>query len=539
MASAIATVKPEAHAGQTPRRWKLPGSRLGQLIIVLNLLGLTILIGGALVLNELSRGLINAKIDSLTTQGEFIANVIEQTATTGDPAPSMDAQRASDTLQVLFIPRSQRARVFDASGAPIADSYIIADQVEWKPLPPVSRPGSLPFRWRSPWDHQPTAATVTAGRASNWSAEIARALKGSSVAELRRAANGDRVVSVSIPIQNVQAVLGVLTLGAGDVDEIVAAQRWALLPFILIAVAVSLVSSLALSRLIAQPVMRLARAADRVTASRARAISLPDIAERNNELGDLARSLETMTSALSERMDAIEGFAADVAHEIRNPLTSIRSAVETLELVSDPVARGRLTDILKHDVGRLDRLITDISNASRLDAELSREAPKVLDLGALLADIAALYAQSGRAGEASVRFVPSGSQESCRVLGREGPLSQVFRNLIDNARSFSGPCAENAPAVRVGVRRQGRQVVAQVDDDGPGIPPENLETVFERFYTARPKGAAFGGHSGLGLSIARQIVEAHGGQIRAENRLGADGVVLGARFTVALPQARP
>jgi two-component system sensor histidine kinase ChvG len=370
------------------------------------------------------------------------------------------------------------------------------------------------------------------------SAEVARAKKGVLVAELRRSPNGDRVVSVSVPIQNVQAVLGVLTLEAGDVDQIVAAQRWALAPFILIAVAVSLFSSLMLTRLIAQPVMRLARAADRVTASRARAISLPDIAERNNELGDLARSLETMTSALSERMDAIEGFAADVAHEIRNPLTSIRSAVETLDLVSDPVARGRLTDILKHDVGRLDRLITDISNASRLDAELSREAPKALDLGALLADIAALYAQSGRPGEASVRFVPSGSLETCRVLGREGPLSQVFRNLIDNARSFTGLCAENAREVRVGVRRQGRQVVAQIDDDGPGIPPDNLETVFERFYTARPRGAAFGGHSGLGLSIARQIVEAHGGQIRAENRLGEDGTVLGARFTVALPQAR-
>jgi two-component system sensor histidine kinase ChvG len=515
MASAIATVKPEAAVGRTRRRWTLPGSRLGRLIIILNLLGLAILIGGALVLNELSRGLINAKIDSLTTQGEFIANVIEQAATQGEPTPTLDADRARQTLQFLFIPRSQRARVFDAAKAPIADSYVIADQVERKPLPPVRRPGELEFQWRPPWDHQVTPATVAQSRAQL-----------------------SREVSVSIPIQNVQAVLGVLTLESGDVDEIVAAQRLALLPFALIAVIVSLASSMLLIHRIAEPVMRLARAADRVTASRARAISLPDIAERDDELGDLTTSLEIMTSALSERMDAIEGFAADVAHEIRNPLTSIRSAVETLELVSDPEPRERLTNILKHDVGRLDRLITDISNASRLDAELSRESPRPLELDKLLADIAALYAESARPGEVAVRFIPSPGAETCRVLGREGPLSQVFRNLIDNARSFSALSETKEPQVRVSVRRQGRRVIAQVEDDGLGIPPENLETVFERFYTARPKGAAFGGHSGLGLSIARQIVEAHGGQIEAQNRLREDGVVQGARFIITLPEAR-
>ena len=537
MASAIATVKPEAASGRQRRPWRLPGSRLGRLIIVLNLLGLMILISGALVLNEMSRGLINAKIDSLTTQGEFLANAIEQAATRGEPAPYLDPDRARQTLQLLFIPRSQRARVFDAGKTPIADSFVISDQVEREPLPPVSRPGELQFHWRPPWDHQVTPQTVADARAQ-LSQEVANALTGTQVAGLRRAQNGDRVVSVSIPIQNVQAVLGVLTLEAGDVDEIVAAQRRALLPFVLIAIAVSLASSLLLVHRIAQPVMRLANAADSVTASRARAISLPDIAERDDELGDLTRSLELMTSALSERMDAIEGFAADVAHEIRNPLTSIRSAVETLELVSDPAAKARLTNILKHDVGRLDRLITDISNASRLDAELSRESPRPLALDRLLADIAGLYAQSGRPGDTEVVFTPGQTGEPCRVLGREGPLSQVFRNLIDNAKSFSALSEAEHPQVRVAVRRQGRQVVATVEDDGPGIPAENLETVFERFYTARPRGAAFGGHSGLGLSIARQIVEAHGGQIQAENRPGEDGAVKGARFTVTLPEAR-
>ena len=189
-------------------------------------------------------------------------------------------------------------------------------------------------------------------------------------------------------------------------DQIIAAQRRALVPFILIAVAVSLVSSLMLSRLVALPVLRLARAADSVTLARARAISLPDIAKRDDELGDLTRSLETMTSALSERMDAIERFAADVAHEIRNPLTSIRSAVETLDLISDPAARQRLTNILKHDVGRLDRLITDISNASRLDAELSREEPRALNLETLLSEIVHFYGQTAGDGDIAVRFIP-------------------------------------------------------------------------------------------------------------------------------------
>jgi two-component system sensor histidine kinase ChvG len=323
-------------------------------------------------------------------------------------------------------------------------------------------------------------------------------------------------------------VLGVLTLETADVDQIIAAQRKALIPFILTALLTTLASSLFLNWLIAQPIMRLARAADTVRHGRARAISLPDIAERQDEIGALALSLEAMTDALSARMDAIERFAADVSHEIKNPLTSIRSAVETLDLARDDKARERLQKILKQDVGRLDRLITDISNASRLDAELSREAPRVVDLKRLLADIVALYPEKGGA---PVKLVCRGS--GFRVQGREAPLGQVFRNLIDNARSFS-PAGK---AVTVVLERDGRRVLALVEDEGPGIPPENLETVFERFYTARPKGAepggsSFGGHSGLGLSIARQIVEAHGGKLLAENR--EEG---GARFIVDLPEA--
>ena len=537
MASDTATASPDR---RRPRagglRW-LPGSRLGRLIIVLNLFGLAILIAGALVLNELRRGLVNARIDSLTTQGELIATIIDQAATVGEPEPMMDAAYASEILQLLSNPRSQRARLFDAEGRLVADSYWIADRVEWRTLPPArSRDdgSGLDLSLTGP-EGEPSEGEVAAKAQAALQAEVATALRGVHWAGLRLGADGERVVSVSIPIQHVKAVLGVLTLEARDVDEIIAAERAALLPFILIAISVSLISSFLLNRLIAHPVRRLARAADRVRLARARAISLPDISRRDDELGDLSRSLEDMTHALSERIDAIERFAADVAHEIRNPLTSLRSAGETLGRVQDPAARERLMAVLQNDVQRLDRLVTDISNASRLDAELSRQAPTPVDLRRLASDVVALYQATVRPGEPRVVLQAPEMGEPMLVSGQEGALGQVLRNLIDNARSFSAPDGE----VRLSLERARGQVKVIVDDDGPGVPTENLETIFQRFYTSRPKGAAFGGNSGLGLSIVRQIVQAHDGHVRAENRPGeTEGDVAGARFVVTLPEAR-
>jgi two-component system sensor histidine kinase ChvG len=526
---------PEPYSSATRSRRREPrsagwplGSKLGRLIVVLNLLGLAVIIGGALVLNELRQGLVEAGMASLQLQGELIANVIDQTATVGEPQPQLDADAAAGVMSSLFIPRSQRARLFDASGALLADSDVVADRVESNILPPARRPGDR--------NHAVTLFGRPNREALARSAlaqEVARAIQlGHAVGDVRRDEDGRRVVSVSIPIEHVRQVLGVLTLEANDVDSVIAAQRRALVPFILIAVGVALISSLLLTQLIAVPVLRLARAADRVRLSRARAIALPDLAGRDDELGDLARSLEAMTQALSDRMGAIERFAADVAHELRNPMTSIRSAVETLEIVKADAPRQRLLGILQQDVNRLDRLITDISNASRLDAELARDHPAVLDVARLLADICEFYEATVRPGEAHVRFAAPASTEPLKVMGREGPLSQVFRNLIDNARSFSPADGD----VRVSIRGGREDIRVSVDDDGPGVPPENIETIFERFYTSRPKGAAFGGNSGLGLAIARQIVETHGGRIWAENRV-ADGAVEGARFVVSLPLA--
>jgi two-component system sensor histidine kinase ChvG len=536
MASATATANPDVDTTRRPSRaagWPV-GSRLGRLIIALNLVGLAILIAGALVLNELRRGLVDARIESLNLEGQVIVNVLNQSATVGEPEPQLQADTAETVLQNLYVPRTQRVRLYDADAHQVYDSFIIADHVEVAPLPPARKPGEKPISLSLP-HFGPSPKPDQAAR--ELSDEVSKALRGEAVHTTRLAESGKRVVSVSIPIEHVREVLGVLTLEAGDVDEIIAAERAALIPFALIAVAVTLLSSLLLTQLVARPILRLAAAADRVRLSRARTIDLPDLADRNDEIGDLTKSITDMTQALSDRIDAIESFAADVAHEIRNPLTSIRSATETLHLVKDDAPREKLMGILKQDVGRLDRLITDISNASRLDAELARDTPRNLDLAHLLHDIVSFYDATTKPEEAHVRLLgpATGPEPTLVVMGREGPLNQVFRNLIDNAKSFSPPGGE----VRVSLSRARGDVLVTVEDDGPGMPPENLETVFQRFYTSRPKGRAFGGNSGLGLSIARQIVQAHKGRIWAENRADeADpDKVIGARFVVALPAA--
>ena len=520
--------------GELPLRRRLirfGGSRLGGLILALNLLSLLILFGGALALNEWRTGLIDARQESLLGQAELLAKVLSDADyTRGEPVPELDPTQSAKVLIDRFVPAGQRARIFDRDGILIADSFEVSDTIEGEPLPPA-QPAGTPVRPAEDVEKVRTAyeeANVALGD------EIEAALAGAPQATVRRSETGDRVVSVSLPIRHVQQVLGVLTLEANDVDQILGAQRRALVPFALVALFVNLLASLLLHLFVARPVMRLSAAADEVKQGRARAISLPDLEDRRDEIGDLARSLESMTETLSARMDAIERFAADVAHEIKNPLTSIRSALETLDLVKEKSQRDRLTALLQQDVRRLDRLITDISNASRLDAELSRDRPRPVDLAALLSDIVAVYGTTARAGETAVTL-DLAMDGAARVMGRDGPLGQVFRNLVDNARSFSPQGA----SVRVSLRREDGDPLLplriRVEDDGPGIPPENLETVFERFYTSRPRGTAFGSNSGLGLSIVRQIVEAHGGLVTASNRLDASGEIIGACFEVALP----
>ncbi len=539
MASDTATAKadPLPSGDDEPRRplKRFGGSRLGGLILALNLLSLLILFVGALALNEWRRGLIEARQETLVAQAELLSNVLSKLSiTTGEPTPAFDPVEASRQLVDDFIPEGQRARLFDLDGLLVADSFAVTENIPGRPLPPARPAGSPPVAV-DPRQQDREAAAVERARAE-LAAEVEAAMAGEAQSGVRRSESGDQVVSVSIPVRHVQQVLGVLTLEAGDVEETLDAQRRALMPFALVALFVNLLGSLLMHLFVARPVMRLSAAADEVRLQRARAISLPDLEGRKDEIGDLARSLETMTETLSDRMDAIERFAADVSHEIKNPLTSIRSALETLPLVKTEAQREKLTALLQQDVRRLDRLITDISNASRLDAELARDRPRTIDLNLLLTEIVGVYEAGRKPGEPRVMFDAPG-REPVLVVGRDGPLGQVFRNLIDNARSFSPP----EGSVRISLIRDGtdpeRPVRIAVEDDGPGIPPENLETVFQRFYTSRPKGTAFGANSGLGLSIARQIVEAHDGRIRADNRAGADGSIAGARFEVALPAA--
>jgi two-component system sensor histidine kinase ChvG len=263
-------------------------------------------------------------------------------------------------------------------------------------------------------------------------------------------------------------------------------------------------------------------------------MAIPDFTGRGDEIGDLSAALREMTSALWERLDAIERFAADVAHEIKNPLTSLRSAVETAVRIQDPEKQRRLLGIVLEDVQRLDRLISDISDASRLDAELSRVEPGPVEIGRMLRALADV--QEAAATETSPRLLlalPEGDDGGLAVSGIEGRLVQVFRNLLANAISFSPP----GGTIRIAAQRDGSTALVTIEDDGPGIPEGKLEAIFERFYSERPSGEKFGTHSGLGLSISKQIVEAHRGLIRVENRRDVDGTVLGARFIVRLPLA--
>ncbi|MEJ6789213.1 ATP-binding protein [Brevundimonas sp. BR2-1] len=536
--TAIAKADPLPPGDDEPRRPSLKrfgGSRLGGLILALNLLSLLILFVGALALNEWRRGLIEARQETLIAQAELLANVLaDKEYTVGEPNPQFNVEKAPLLLRDNFIPAGQRARLFDLDGLLVADSYAVTEIIPGQALPPARPAGTPPIQVEPGLASRNEAAVERARSAL--AAEVEAALDGEAQAGLRRSESGDRVVSVSIPVRHVQQVLGVLTLEAGDVDETLAAQRRALMPFALVALFVNLLGSLLMHLFVARPVMRLSAAADEVRLQRARAISLPDLEGRRDEIGDLARSLETMTETLSDRMDAIERFAADVSHEIKNPLTSIRSALETLPLVRTEAQREKLTALLQQDVRRLDRLITDISNASRLDAELARDRPRTIDLTTLLTEIVGVYEAGRKPGEPRIAFEPPAG-DHILVLGRDGPLGQVFRNLIDNARSFSPPGGLVRATLLLDATDPDRPAHVRIDDDGPGIPPENLETVFQRFYTSRPKGTAFGANSGLGLSIARQIVEAHGGAIRAENRTDEQGAVVGARFEVALPPA--
>jgi two-component system sensor histidine kinase ChvG len=369
--------------------------------------------------------------------------------------------------------------------------------------------------------------------------EVAQALTGAKASMVRVTERGEVIVSVAVPVQRFRAVSGALLLSTqgGDINQAVEAERLQIVKLFLILLGVMVVLSMVLAGTIAGPVRRLADSAERVRHRIRARVEIPDLTGRRDEIGHLSGALRDMTSALYRRIEAIESFAADVAHELKNPLTSLRSAVETLPLAKTPESRERLLAVIQHDVKRLDRLISDISDASRLDAELQRGEIAPVDLAKLLNTVVTVQNQTRNRGSADVALSFEGGGSLAYVVpGHDSRLGQVIDNLIDNARSF----APVASSVRVTCRRRRDEVEVIVDDDGPGIRPDSFDKIFERFYTDRPE-QGFGQNSGLGLSISKQIIEAHRGRVWAENRLSVPGAgdtaprVLGARFVVRLP----
>ena len=553
-------------------------SSLTRRIVVLNLGGLVVLVVGFLLLDQFRADLIEARVQSLTIQADIIAAAVSASATgdtdsiTIDPdkllqlapgqsvAPSPSDDDATQFsinpalvgpfLHRLVTPTRTRARIYDSDGRLLLDSrsFSARGAVEHSDLPDASeRRGfadRIVARLRSLF------LTSTAPRAEDpWATngltmpEVAGALQGKTQSLVRVNHMGETIVSVGVPIQHMMATRGALLLSTqgGDIDRVITSARLAQLRFFLVLAIVMLVLSLSLANTIAEPVRRLADAAERVRRGIRSRQQIPDFTARSDEIGHLSRALRDMTQALYNRLDAIESFAADVAHELKNPLTSLRSALETLPKVNRDHSRDRLIAIMQHDVRRLDRLISDISDASRLDAELARGEAGPVDVAALLGAVVSMAQDSSRGGARVELSIPVRRGKNASVdyfvLGHDSRLAQVVTNLIDNACSFSEP----GGIVRVALERtsarkepEGKQfvhnVVVTVDDDGPGIPPHALERIFERFYTDRPS-QGFGQNSGLGLSISRQIVEAHGGRIWACNRQAEL-----ARIPVGLPE---
>jgi two-component system, OmpR family, sensor histidine kinase ChvG len=549
-------------------------SSLTRRIVSLNIAGLLALVASILYLSQFRAGLIDARAQSLLVQAEIIAGAIAASATvetntiTIDPdrlqdlkpgetygAPDefsgldfpINPERVAPVLRRLISPTKTRARIYDRDGSLILDSrslYGRGDVLRFElPPPSVEKPGiaertMIAIRtWLNRGD-LPLYRDLGPDNGNGYQ-EVAQSLNGQKGSMVRVNDRGEVIVSVAVPVQRFRAIHGALMLSTqgDDIDQMVTAERLAILKVGGVASAVMILLSLLLASTIAGPVRRLADSAERVRRRIRTRVEIPDFTGRRDEIGHLSGALRDMTDALYNRIEAIEMFAADVAHELKNPLTSLRSAVETLPLARNDSSRTRLLAVIEHDVKRLDRLISDISDASRLDAELQRQDMAPVNLRRLLTALASVANETRRGNNIAVelRFEGRGPHDTFSVPGHDSRLGQIVSNLLSNAQSFSEPGGK----VRITCRRLRSDVEIVVDDDGPGIREDALSRIFERFYTDRPH-QGFGQNSGLGLSISKQIVEAHGGKIWAENRAGPAGAngettVAGARFVVRLP----
>jgi two-component system sensor histidine kinase ChvG len=529
-----------------------PFSSLTGKIIGLNLIALGILVGGVLYLNQFREGLIDTRIQSLSIQAKIMAGAIGEAS--GPEATVVDKAVATQILRRLVVPTKTRARLYDARGHKVADSRrrLGSSEIITSPLPaPGAEMEIIAFKDRMlnalqtimPGQSYPAYIEIPP-RSDDAYGEVIAALNGLPSSAVRQNSQRELILSVAVPVQRFKVILGglMLTTHAGDIDRIVRQERQAILVVAAIAFLVTVLLSLVLAGTIAQPIHKLVEAIDEVRTHRGDETSIPDFSDRGDEIGDLSVALHDMTGALYERIDAIERFAADVSHELKNPLTSLRSAVETLDVVKTDEQRERLLEIIRQDVGRLDRLISDISEASRLDAELSRGRVSNIDLGEMAIGLGGVYNDMMNKDRGLNITFHVKQDDKLIIAGIETRLEQVFRNLIDNAISFSPDGGEIRISVGAAYKNGASCVQVSIEDEGPGIPSDNLDNIFERFYTERPENESFGLHSGLGLNICRQIVTAHGGDIHAENRSedwsGGGDKVLGARFVIDFPASR-
>ena len=526
-------------------------------ILLVNALPLALLVAALLYLDQYQAGLLEADVQALREQARIYAGALGESAVKeSDPDnPELQPDQARPLLRRLTEPTpNAQARLYAPDGLLIADSRVregAGGAVVTEPLPPavvrsqvMGTVGAiydklmslLPGKTQGPFvEISPSAAGI------DWQPDVKEELRmtGSNLGRemppyIRRTQEDRLLVTVAEPVLRNRHTIGIvlLTREAREVDDSLLTVRMSILGLFALALVLTVGLSWYLSLTIARPILRLAGAAHRLQEGRGRASTVPAaLLRRTDEVGELAQALAEGATALWARMDATERFAADVAHEIKNPLSSIRSAIETLPRIQDPGRRAQLLAIISDDVGRLDRLISDISDASRVDAELSRAATEPLDVVQILRILAEIHdATRGERDPVLALDVPAAP---LLVRAVEGRLVQVLRNLIGNARSFSPPGGR----ILLRVRDAGAMAEVAVEDEGPGIPAAKLEHVFDRFYSERPAGEEFGQHSGLGLSISRQIVEGLKGSIAAENRLDDAGRVVGARFVVRLPRA--
>lgn len=545
---AAAPGRPGAAERRASRRYRRHFSPLRLRILAVNVLALMILVGGLMYLGRYQDRLIQAELDALRTEARIFAGALGEGAVTlaEDETFELSPDLARQMVRRLVETNDTRTRLFGPSGAMLADSRKLVGPggvVQIEELPPPNRSGgpvdvivdlydrfvtALPRR-----DHLPTYRTEAAASGLQ-RPDVARALAGEVSASAWKTLEGGMLLTVGVPVQRYKQVLGAVLLSrnGAEIDRAVRQVRVDIMKVFLVALGVTVLMSLYLGSALATPIRRLAVAAEAVRHGHGRQHAIPDFTGRRDEIGDLSGALRDMTAALWARMDAIERFAADVAHEIKNPLTSLRSAVETVTRVRDPEQQRRLMAIIEDDVQRLDRLISDISNASRLDAELSRAEAEPVDVARMLTMLVGIHETTSAEGDAPELVLDLAADGGFTVQGLEGRLVQVFQNLIANALSFSPP----GGTVRLSMGGDGESVEVTVADEGPGIPENKLDAIFDRFYSERPAGEKFGTHSGLGLSISKQIVEAHGGTIRARNRRSASGAVIGAEFEVRLPR---